>query len=129
MDGSMAGTVVTCAEASAHIRLIKTGSKIRLISDALGWASRHGRHDPRILNLQNCDANKAGVLRKELDVCRKEPHVHLRRYKSDMNGSAKLPSGPHSEVLCDAAGRILSETMPSAKSDVKKNLAVVSFGL
>jgi hypothetical protein len=68
MDGSMAGVVVICAEARAHIKVVGMSSTIQLTRDGLGWAKLRGMHEPRILNLQNCDANKARGLREELDV-------------------------------------------------------------
>jgi len=39
-----------------------------------------------------------------------------------MNGSGKLPSSPRAEEPIDPQGSILSGTMPSPKTDVKKNL-------
>src|SRR4029077_1977062 len=57
MDGSIAGVVVICAEARAHITVIGTSRIIQLAREALGWAKLRGMHAPRILNLRKYDAN------------------------------------------------------------------------
>jgi len=64
----MDGVVVICAKAREHIRVIGTSSKIQLAREPIGWAKLRGMHAPRILNLQNCDANKDRGLREELDA-------------------------------------------------------------
>ena len=43
-------------------------SKIQLATETLGWAKLRAMHAARILNLQNCDANRARGRREELAV-------------------------------------------------------------
>jgi hypothetical protein len=126
MEGSMDGVVVICAEARAHITVIGTSRNIQLAREALGWAKLRGMHAPRILNLQNCDANKARGLREELDVVLqgtpRSLAVAIRARYERLGKSCRVALGSKSRI--DPQGSILSGTMPSMKTDVKKNLDV-----
>ena len=65
------------------------------------------------------------VFAKNWMLCCKEPHVHLQLlYERDMNASAKLPSGSRVEKPTESQDAILTGTMPSPKTDVKKNLDI-----
>jgi DNA-directed RNA polymerase subunit F len=72
VDGSIAGVVVICPEAKAHITVIGTSRNIQLARDELGWVKLRRMDAPRILHLQKCDAKKARGLREELDVVLQE---------------------------------------------------------
>jgi len=120
----MVGVVVICAEASANVRVVMcTSNKIRATRDVLGWAKLREMHGSRILSLQSCDANEPRGLREELDLCCKEPTFTCSpQYERDMNGSEICRVDRRSEEPIDPQSPILPGTMPSPKTDVKKNL-------
>jgi hypothetical protein len=123
MDGSMVGVVVICAEASASVRVVCTSNKIRPTRDALGWAKPREMHGSCILNLQNCDANEVRSLREELDVVLQgTPRSLAVAIRARYEWLGKLPNKPRAEEPIDPQTSILSGTMPSPNTDVKKNL-------
>jgi hypothetical protein len=124
MDGSMDGVVVICAEAKGHIPVIGTSRNIQLAREELGWARLRRMHAPRILNLQKCDAHKARSLRKELVVVLqgtpRSLAVAIRARYERLGKSCRVALGSKSRI--GPQGSILSGTMASSKTDVKKNL-------
>jgi hypothetical protein len=74
---------------------------------------------------RNANANKARGLREELDVVLQEtPRSLAVAIRARYERSEKLPLALGSKSRIDPQSSIVSGTMPSPKTDVKKNLDV-----